>query len=115
MLFMRGFQRDGAFSQRYASALLDARQCAGRVDVPRPLWSSRPRSVSIAVRAANREGFMAITIGVVRESAPGERRVALTPDVAKKYKAKGAAMLFERGAGQTSFPDAAYKDVEIAA
>jgi NAD(P) transhydrogenase subunit alpha len=58
---------------------------------------------------------MAITIGVVRESAPGERRVALTPDVAKKYKAKGAALLVERGAGQTSFPDAAYKDAEFAA
>ena len=32
---------------------------------------------------------MATTVGVVRESAPGERRVALTPDVAKKIKAKG--------------------------
>lgn len=58
---------------------------------------------------------MAITIGVVRESVPGERRVALSPDVAKKYKAKGANLLIERGAGQTSFPDAAYKDAEFAA
>ena len=57
---------------------------------------------------------MAITIGVVRESAPGERRVALTPDVAKKLKAKGAGLLMEGGAGQASFPDASFKDVEIA-
>jgi len=59
---------------------------------------------------------MAITIGVVRETAPGERRVALTPDVAKKLKAKGVNLLIERGAGTTaSFPDAAYKDTEVAA
>ena len=59
---------------------------------------------------------MAITIGVVRETASGERRVALTPDVAKKLKAKGVALLIERGAGASaSFPDAAYKDTEIAA
>jgi H+-translocating NAD(P) transhydrogenase subunit alpha len=58
---------------------------------------------------------MAITIGVVRESAPGERRVALTPDVAKKLKAKGASLLMQGGAGQASFPDAAFKDVEFAA
>src|SRR3954463_14417725 len=59
---------------------------------------------------------MAITIGVVRETAPGERRVALTPDVAKKLKAKGATLLIEQGAGTAaSFPDAAFKDVEVAA
>ncbi len=59
---------------------------------------------------------MAITIGVVRETVPGERRVALTPDVAKKLKAKAVNLLIERGAGDAaSFPDAAYKDVEVAA
>ncbi|MBS0571482.1 MAG: Re/Si-specific NAD(P)(+) transhydrogenase subunit alpha [Proteobacteria bacterium] len=58
---------------------------------------------------------MAITLGVVRESAAGERRVALTPDLMKKYKAKGAQLLVERGAGQASFPDAAYKEAEIGA
>ena len=55
---------------------------------------------------------MATTVGVVRESAPGERRVALTPDVAKKLKGRGADLLMESGAGvSASFPDAAYKDV----
>ncbi len=49
---------------------------------------------------------MAITIGVVRETVPGERRVALTPDVAKKLKAKAVNLLIERGAGYAaSFPD----------
>ena len=58
---------------------------------------------------------MAITISVVRETVPGERRVALTPDVAKKLKAKGAALLIESGAGAgASFPDAAFKDTEVA-
>jgi NAD(P) transhydrogenase subunit alpha len=59
---------------------------------------------------------MAITIGVVRETAAGERRVALTPDVAKKLKAKGAVLLIEQGAGAAaSFADAAYKDTEVGA
>ena len=58
---------------------------------------------------------MATTIGVVRESVPGERRVALTPDVAKKLKAKGATLVMERGAGAAaSFADAAYKDTDTA-
>ena len=57
---------------------------------------------------------MAITIGVLREIAAGERRVALTPDVAKKLKAKGASILLEAGAGTpASFPDANYKDTEF--
>ncbi|MGA9335083.1 MAG: Re/Si-specific NAD(P)(+) transhydrogenase subunit alpha [Rudaea sp.] len=59
---------------------------------------------------------MAITIGVVRETASGERRVALTPDVAKKLKAKGVGLLIEHNAGAgASFPDAAYKDTEVVA
>jgi len=59
---------------------------------------------------------MTITISTVRETVPGERRVALTPDVAKKLKAKTVNLLLEQGAGTlASFPDAAYKDTEIAA
>lgn len=58
---------------------------------------------------------MAITVGVVRETASGERRVALTPDVAKKLKAKGVGLLIEHDAGASaSFPDDAYKDTEVA-
>ncbi|MFT3789528.1 MAG: Re/Si-specific NAD(P)(+) transhydrogenase subunit alpha [Rudaea sp.] len=59
---------------------------------------------------------MSITISAVRETAPGERRVALTPDVAKKLKAKQVNLVIEHDAGKTaSFPDAAFKDVEVAA
>jgi len=59
---------------------------------------------------------MAITISVVRETVPGERRVAFSPDVAKKLKAKGANLLIEQGAGAgASFADSAFKDTEVVA
>ncbi len=58
---------------------------------------------------------MAVTISVVREISPGERRVALTPDVAKKLKAKAVNLLIEHDAGlPASFPDQAYPDTEVA-
>jgi len=58
---------------------------------------------------------MAACIVFIRESAPGERRVALTPETAKKYAALGARVLIERGAGEPAcFPDAGYGDVGFA-
>jgi H+-translocating NAD(P) transhydrogenase subunit alpha len=42
---------------------------------------------------------MAVTIGVARETAPGERRVALTPETCKKLVAAGATVRIERGLG----------------
>ncbi|NLE21761.1 MAG: NAD(P) transhydrogenase subunit alpha [Actinobacteria bacterium] len=45
---------------------------------------------------------MAVRIGVPRETAPGETRVALVPAVAEKYAALGAEVLLERRAGQLS-------------
>ncbi len=57
---------------------------------------------------------MAVTIGVLRETAPGERRVALVPEVAKKYLALGAVVLMETGAAAAAqIPDAAYVGVEF--
>jgi NAD(P) transhydrogenase subunit alpha len=57
---------------------------------------------------------MSITISTVRETVPGERRVALTPDVAKKLKAKQVGLVIQHDAGKAaSFADAAYKDVEV--
>ena len=57
---------------------------------------------------------MAVTIGVLRETAPGERRVALVPEVAKKYLALGAVVLMETGAASAAqIPDAAYVGVEF--
>jgi proton-translocating NAD(P)+ transhydrogenase subunit alpha len=52
---------------------------------------------------------MAITVTVPRETAPGERRVALVPDGAKALKGLGATVRVERGAGvAASFSDDAY-------
>ncbi|MCB1608890.1 MAG: NAD(P) transhydrogenase subunit alpha [Xanthomonadales bacterium] len=52
---------------------------------------------------------MGIKIGVVKEHAPGERRVALVPEVAKKLIAKGAEIVLEAGAGvESGFADEDY-------
>jgi NAD(P) transhydrogenase subunit alpha len=48
-------------------------------------------------------------VGVARESAPGERRVALVPEALGKLTAAGLEILVEAGAGAGSaIPDAAY-------
>jgi NAD(P) transhydrogenase subunit alpha len=48
-------------------------------------------------------------VAVVKESAPGERRVALVPDTVPKLVAAGAEVLVENGAGEGAwFPDSAY-------
>ena len=52
------------------------------------------------------------TIGVVRETTPGERRVALVPDVAARLRGAGMEVLIEAGAGAgAKFPDGAYAAV----
>lgn len=54
---------------------------------------------------------MAVNIGVARESAAGERRVALTPETCKKLVAAGATIRVEPGIGAGAyFPDQAYID-----
>jgi H+-translocating NAD(P) transhydrogenase subunit alpha len=51
----------------------------------------------------------ALSVGVLRESAAGERRVALTPDGVTRLRALGLRVLVELGAGADAwFPDAAY-------
>ncbi|MGH8192508.1 MAG: NAD(P) transhydrogenase subunit alpha [Rhodanobacteraceae bacterium] len=58
---------------------------------------------------------MPITIAALRETADGERRVALTPETAKKYAARGMRVMLEHAAGQRAgFPDASYAGVEFA-
>lgn len=58
---------------------------------------------------------MPITVAALRETAAGERRVAITPEVAKKLRGKGLRVLLERGAGAAAgFPDASYADTEFA-
>jgi len=49
-------------------------------------------------------------IAVPKERAPGERRVALVPDVVGKLVGAGHTVTVERGAGAAAFyPDAAYE------
>ena len=56
---------------------------------------------------------MPITIGALRESAPGETRVSLVPEVVDKFIAAGARVVLEPGAGtRAQFPDALYKKGE---
>lgn len=50
-------------------------------------------------------------IGVLKETAPLERRVALTPDAARRLIAAGSSIVVERGAGAAaSFPDPMYQE-----
>src|SRR5690349_5669015 len=50
-------------------------------------------------------------IGVPKESAAGEHRVALVPEVVSKLKAKGVDVLVQRGAGAGALlPDEAFSD-----
>src|SRR5437667_4817202 len=50
-------------------------------------------------------------VGVARETAPGERRVALVPEALGKLQAAGLEILVEAGAGAgASIPDQAYAD-----
>ena len=59
---------------------------------------------------------MSVTVAFVRETAPGERRIALTPETAKKLQANKARVLLETTAGApASFPDAAYTGVDFVA
>jgi NAD(P) transhydrogenase subunit alpha len=52
-------------------------------------------------------------IGVPREIYPGERRVAATPDTAKRLQKLGFEVLVESGAGETAnFPDDAYRQAQ---
>src|SRR5687767_11246513 len=42
-------------------------------------------------------------VGVPRETAPGERRVALIPETAEKLAKSGVGVMIERGAGDLAF------------
>jgi H+-translocating NAD(P) transhydrogenase subunit alpha len=49
--------------------------------------------------------------GVVKETAPGERRVALVPDAVAKFRTAGIEVLVERGAGEGAWlSDSLYAD-----
>ncbi|PAP75527.1 NAD(P) transhydrogenase subunit alpha [Rubrivirga marina] len=53
---------------------------------------------------------MPLQIGVPRETAPGEARVALSPDAVRRLKRSDVEVVVERGAGDTAFMgDAAFE------
>ena len=53
---------------------------------------------------------MPVTVVCLKETAAGERRVAITPETAKKLAALGAQVRVGRDAGaDAGFPDAAYE------
>ncbi len=59
---------------------------------------------------------MALTIGVVTETAPGETRVALVPEVLKKLIAADARVVIQAGAGlKARLPDSDFDGAEIVA
>src|SRR4051812_48629345 len=50
-------------------------------------------------------------VGVPKERAAGERRVALVPELAGRLVASGFEILVERGSGEAaSFPDRSYEE-----
>ena len=50
-------------------------------------------------------------VAVPKEIAPGERRVALVPEIVEKLAAGGFDVAVEQGAGETAtFSDAEYRD-----
>jgi NAD(P) transhydrogenase subunit alpha len=52
-----------------------------------------------------------VTIAVPKERAPGERRVALVPEVVARLVKGGARVRVERGAGEGAYyPDPLYQE-----
>lgn len=59
---------------------------------------------------------MALTIGVAKETAPGENRVAIAPEIIRKLAKDGIRVVIESGAGEGArMPDAAFEGAEIVA
>ncbi len=57
---------------------------------------------------------MSISIGIIKETAEGERRVALDPPTAAKLIQAGHKIIMERGAGsEAGHPDEVWNDVEV--
>ncbi len=57
---------------------------------------------------------MAIKLAALRETAAGERRVAITPETAAKLAGDGAELWIEHGAGDAAgFADGAYQHVQF--
>ena len=58
---------------------------------------------------------MPLIIGVLAETAEGERRFSVVPDVVKKYQGQGATVVLQKGAGVPAhFADDAFAEVTFA-
>jgi NAD(P) transhydrogenase subunit alpha len=69
---------------------------------------TRPKSIRVIDRQRQ---VVPMKVGVAKETAPGERRVALVPEALGKLTAAGLEVLVEAGAGTgAAFPDQAYVD-----
>jgi NAD(P) transhydrogenase subunit alpha len=61
--------------------------------------------------SAEVDDMSALVVGAVAETAPGERRVALSPDGVARLRAAGQQVIIEAGAGAAAwFPDTEYTD-----
>ncbi|MCB1915463.1 MAG: NAD(P) transhydrogenase subunit alpha [Rhodocyclaceae bacterium] len=55
---------------------------------------------------------MSVVIGIATESVPGERRLAVVPEVVKRYRGLGAAVVMQAGAGGAAhYRDEDFSDV----
>jgi NAD(P) transhydrogenase subunit alpha len=59
-------------------------------------------SEAVCLLSKKGEVHMAFVIGVPKESVGGEKRVAVVPEVSKKFKSLGVDLCIERGAGEGS-------------
>jgi NAD(P) transhydrogenase subunit alpha len=100
-----GWRESGRASQLVATESQPAgAHAAGRGSV------SFTRPISIAVIDRQRQ-VVPMKVGVAKETAAGERRVALVPEALGKLTAAGLDVLVEAGAGAgAAFPDQAYAD-----
>jgi NAD(P) transhydrogenase subunit alpha len=58
---------------------------------------------------------MPVVVGVLKETAANENRVAIVPEIATKLRALGAVVLVESGAGSSAqFTDSQYTGIEFA-
>ncbi len=74
------------------------------------LSSSLPRGVRIRIPRGDGESGALMIVGVLVESHPDERRVALVPTVVPALQKHGAEAVIERGAGaRAGFADATYE------
>src|SRR3954470_24195952 len=100
----RGWRRPRGPSRRARSNTGSRSPSAGTCPWCCPPGADRRRARSDRFRPL-------MKVGVPRESADGERRVALVPDVVKRLQGKGVEVVVEAGAGeQALIPDALYTD-----